>query len=41
MKSEQQTVKSEKIVIATRASDLALWQAYHIKDRIEKQFPNI
>jgi hydroxymethylbilane synthase len=34
-------VKSEKIVIATRASDLALWQAYHIKDRIEKQFSNI
>jgi len=31
----------KKIVIATRASDLALWQAYHIKDRIEKSFPNI
>ena len=29
------------ITIATRASDLALWQAYHIKDRIENKFPNI
>ena len=31
----------EKIVIATRASDLALWQAYHIKDRLEKSYPDI
>ena len=31
----------EKIVIATRASQLALWQAYHIKERIEKQFPEV
>ncbi len=31
----------EKIVIATRASDLALWQAYFVKNKIEKQFPNI
>ena len=31
----------KKIVIATRASDLALWQAYHIKDKIESTFPNI
>jgi hydroxymethylbilane synthase len=31
----------EKLVIATRASDLALWQAYHIKDRIEASYPNI
>ncbi|MCK5110795.1 MAG: hydroxymethylbilane synthase [Arcobacteraceae bacterium] len=31
----------EKLIIATRASNLALWQAYHIKDRIEKSFPNI
>jgi len=30
-----------KITIATRASDLALWQAYHIKDRIENSYPNI
>ena len=30
----------DKIIIATRASDLALWQAYHIKERIEKSFPN-
>jgi hydroxymethylbilane synthase len=28
----------DKIIIATRASQLALWQAYHIKDKIEKQF---
>ena len=31
----------EKIIIATRASNLALWQAYHIKDRIETSFPHI
>jgi len=31
----------EKLVIATRASDLALWQAYHIKERIETSFPDI
>ena len=31
----------EKLTIATRASDLALWQAYHIKARIEKSYPNI
>jgi len=30
-----------KITIATRASDLALWQAYHVKDRIETAFPHI
>ena len=30
-----------KLIIATRASDLALWQAYHVKDRIEKAFPQI
>ena len=30
-----------QITIATRASNLALWQAYHIKDRIEKSFPDI
>jgi len=28
----------DEIVIATRASSLALWQAYHIKERIEKSF---
>jgi len=32
---------SKEIVIATRASDLALWQAYHIKSKIEKNFPDI
>ena len=31
----------EKLIIATRASNLALWQAYHIKDRIERSFPHI
>jgi hydroxymethylbilane synthase len=31
----------EKLVIATRASNLALWQAYHIKGRIESSFPEI
>ncbi|MBD3796650.1 MAG: hydroxymethylbilane synthase, partial [Campylobacterales bacterium] len=31
----------KKLVIATRVSDLALWQAYHIKDRIEKAYPQI
>ena len=31
----------EKLIIATRASDLALWQAYHVKERIETSFPNI
>jgi len=30
-----------KLIIATRASNLALWQAYHVKDRIEKAFPEI
>ena len=30
-----------KITIATRASDLALWQAYHVRDKIEAAFPNI
>lgn len=31
----------EKLIIATRASNLALWQAYHIKDRIETTFPQV
>jgi hydroxymethylbilane synthase len=31
----------EKLIIATRASDLALWQAFHIKDRIEEKYPEI
>ena len=30
-----------KLVIATRISDLALWQAYYIKERIETSFPEI
>lgn len=30
-----------KIILATRASDLALWQAYHIKDKIETNFPEV
>lgn len=31
----------EKLIIATRASNLALWQAYHIKERIETSFPEV
>jgi len=31
----------EKLIIATRASQLALWQAYHVKARIEESFPGI
>ncbi|MBD3807974.1 MAG: hydroxymethylbilane synthase [Epsilonproteobacteria bacterium] len=31
----------EKIVIATRESALALWQAYHIKEKIESLYPNL
>lgn len=31
----------EKIVIATRESQLALWQAYHIQEVISKAFPEI
>ena len=30
-----------KITIATRASDLALWQAYHVKDILEANFPEL
>jgi len=30
-----------KLIIATRASNLALWQAYHIRNRVEREFPNI
>ena len=32
---------AEKLIIATRASQLALWQAYHIKERIETSFPDV
>ena len=31
----------EKIIIATRVSELALWQAYHVKNRIEETYPDI
>ena len=31
----------KKLIIATRASNLALWQAYHIKERVESSFPHI
>lgn len=31
----------KKLTIATRTSDLALWQAYHIKARIEASYPEI
>ena len=30
-----------KITIATRASDLALWQAYHVKAILEEHFPKL
>ena len=32
---------SEKIVIATRESPLALWQAEHVKSRLEQAHPGI
>ena len=32
---------TNKITIATRVSDLALWQAYHIKERIEATYPEM
>ncbi|MCD4667580.1 MAG: hydroxymethylbilane synthase [Sulfurimonas sp.] len=31
----------KKIIIATRVSDLALWQAYHVKNRIEASYPDV
>ncbi len=31
----------QKLTIATRVSDLALWQAYHIKERVEASYPEI
>ncbi len=31
----------KKITIATRVSDLALWQAYHVKEKIEEKFPDV
>ena len=31
----------KKLTIATRVSDLALWQAYHIKERVEATYPEI
>ena len=31
----------KELVIATRVSDLALWQAYHVKERIETSYPEI
>lgn len=30
-----------KLTIATRVSDLALWQAYHVKERVEAAYPDI
>ena len=30
-----------RVVIATRASKLALWQTYYVKERIEQYYPNI
>jgi hydroxymethylbilane synthase len=31
----------KKLTIATRVSDLALWQAYHVKARVEATYPDI
>jgi len=31
----------KRLIIATRASNLALWQAYYIKERVERSFPEI
>jgi hydroxymethylbilane synthase len=31
----------QKLTIATRVSDLALWQAYHIKERVEARYPEV
>ncbi len=31
----------QKIVVATRVSDLALWQAYHIKNKLENSYKDI
>ena len=31
----------KKLVIATRTSQLALWQAYHVKQRVEENFDDI
>ena len=33
--------KKEKIVIGTRSSQLALWQADYIADRLRKQYPGL
>lgn len=31
----------KKLTIATRISDLAMWQAHHIKERVETSYPNV
>ena len=31
----------KRLIIATRESNLALWQAYYVKERIERSFPEI
>ncbi|SFV74722.1 Porphobilinogen deaminase [hydrothermal vent metagenome] len=31
----------QKLIIATRVSDLALWQAYFVKEQIEKKYPEV
>jgi len=31
----------DKIIIATRASDLALWQAYFVENKLKEYYPNI
>ena len=34
-------MKKDTIVIGTRSSKLALWQAEYIKSRLEEQYPGI
>jgi len=41
LQKNNKAVTVEKLIIATRASKLALWQAYHIQERIETRFPKV
>ncbi len=39
--TEQNKLRNEKIIIGTRKSELALWQAYFVKKEIEKRYKSI
>jgi hydroxymethylbilane synthase len=39
--TEQNKLRTEKIIIGTRKSELALWQAYFVKKEIEKRYKSI